>query len=112
MHTTQRKPPRDPRYTGPSLIAVAGCPILPSFTLVLRPIKKWAAKDFILCRRPSLGFLEGVAVVRFLENSFTSKLDYCNSLVTSCCTLLACASAAMPVWLRISYFDMFDVAEA
>jgi len=37
---------------------------------------------------------------------------YCNSLVTSCCTVLACASAAMPVWLRISYFDMFDVADA
>jgi hypothetical protein len=37
---------------------------------------------------------------------------YCNSLVTSCCTLLACASAAIPVWLRISYFDMFVVAAA
>jgi len=37
---------------------------------------------------------------------------YCRSLVTSCCTLLACANAAMPVWLRISYFDMFDVADA
>jgi hypothetical protein len=37
---------------------------------------------------------------------------YCNSLVTSCSTLLACARAAMPVWLKISYFDIFDVAEA
>ena len=37
---------------------------------------------------------------------------YCKSLVTSCSTLLAWASAAMPVWLRISYFDMFEVAEA
>ena len=37
---------------------------------------------------------------------------YCNSFVTSCCMLLACANAEMPVWLRISYFDMFEVAEA
>jgi len=37
---------------------------------------------------------------------------YCKSLVTSCCTLLACANAAMPVWLKISYFDMLDVAAA
>ena len=33
---------------------------------------------------------------------------YCSSLVTSCCTLLACARAEMPVWLRISYFDMLE----
>jgi hypothetical protein len=37
---------------------------------------------------------------------------YWSSLVTSCSTLLAWASAAMPVWLRISYFDMFEVAAA
>ena len=53
----------------------------------------------------SLGCLEGTAVLRNLS-------AYCRSLVTSCCTWLACASAAMPVWLRISYFDMFEVAEA
>jgi len=38
--------------------------------------------------------------------------NYCKSLVTSCSTWLAWASAAMPVWLRISYFDMFEVAAA
>ena len=37
---------------------------------------------------------------------------YCKSLVTSCSTLLACANAAMPVWLRISNLDMLEVAEA
>ena len=37
---------------------------------------------------------------------------YCNSLVTSCCMLLACAKAEMPVCERISYFDMLEVAEA
>ena len=37
---------------------------------------------------------------------------YCKSLVISCCTLLACAKAEMPVWLRISYFDMLEVADA
>jgi hypothetical protein len=37
---------------------------------------------------------------------------YCSSLVTSCCTLLACAKAEMPVWLRISYFDMLEDADA
>jgi hypothetical protein len=36
--------------------------------------------------------------------------DYWSSLVTSCCTLLACARAEMPVWLRISYFDMSELA--
>jgi len=40
------------------------------------------------------------------------SLVYCSSLVTSCCTLLAWAKAAMPVWLRISYFDMFELAAA
>ena len=38
--------------------------------------------------------------------------DYCSSLVTSCCMLLACARAEIPVCDRISYFDMFEVAEA
>jgi len=38
--------------------------------------------------------------------------DYWSSLVTSCCTLLACARAEMPVWLRISYLDMLEVADA
>jgi hypothetical protein len=37
---------------------------------------------------------------------------YCNSFSTSCCTLLACARAEMPVWLRIWYFDMFEAAVA
>ena len=36
--------------------------------------------------------------------------DYCNSLVTACCVLLACASALMPVCVRIWYFDSSDVA--
>jgi hypothetical protein len=36
--------------------------------------------------------------------------DYCNSLVTACCVLLACARALMPVWVRIWYFDSCDVA--
>jgi hypothetical protein len=35
---------------------------------------------------------------------------YCSSFSTSCCTLLAWASAEMPVWLRISNFDRFEVA--
>ena len=73
--------------------------------------KKWAAK-VALCRRPSLGCLEVDAILRLLLNLLTARADYCSSLVTSCCTLLACASAAMPVCERISYFDMFDVAEA
>lgn len=37
---------------------------------------------------------------------------YCSSFKTSCCTLLAWARAEMPVWLRISYFDMFEAADA
>jgi hypothetical protein len=36
--------------------------------------------------------------------------DYCNSLVTACWVLLACARALMPVWVRIWYFDSSDVA--
>jgi hypothetical protein len=39
-------------------------------------------------------------------------LPYCSSFKTSCCTLLAWASAAMPVCERISYFDMSEVAVA
>jgi len=35
---------------------------------------------------------------------------YCNSFSTSCWTLLAWAKAEMPVWLRISYFDMLELA--
>ncbi len=81
--------------------------------------KKWAAR-VTPRRRPSLGCLEGSATLRKLYSFHKSignvpgpqSLPYCNSLVTSCCTVLACASAAMPVWLRISYFDIFDVAEA
>jgi hypothetical protein len=46
------------------------------------------------------------------ENLKPDTCPYCNSLSTSCCTLLAWANAAMPVWLRISNFDMFEVAEA
>jgi hypothetical protein len=38
------------------------------------------------------------------------RLDYCSSLVTSCWTLLAWERAAMPVWLRISYLDISEVA--
>ena len=36
----------------------------------------------------------------------------CSSLVTICCVLLAWARALMPVWVRISYFDIFEVAAA
>jgi hypothetical protein len=36
--------------------------------------------------------------------------DYCNSLVTACCVLLACARALIPVWVRIWNFDSIDVA--
>jgi hypothetical protein len=36
--------------------------------------------------------------------------NYCNSLVTACCVLLACARALMPVWVRIWNFDSCDVA--
>jgi hypothetical protein len=36
--------------------------------------------------------------------------NYCSSFNTSCWTLLAWASAEMPVWLRISYLDRFEVA--
>lgn len=74
------------------------CSLVPLFPAS----KKWAAR-VTPCRRPSLGCLEVIAMVLNL---------YCKSLVTSCCTLLACASAEMPVWLRISYFDIFDVADA
>ena len=49
---------------------------------------------------------------RFFDLLEARRPGYCSSLVTSCCMLLACASALMPVWLRISYFDMFEVAEA
>jgi hypothetical protein len=35
---------------------------------------------------------------------------YCSSLVINCCAWLACDRAAMPVWLRIWYFDISDVA--
>ena len=55
---------------------------------------------------PSLGCLKFTLLPHLLHET------YCNSLVTSCCTLLACASAAIPVWLRISYFDMLVVAAA
>ena len=44
-------------------------------------------------------------VFRYSEN-------YCSSLVTSCSVLFAWARALMPVWLRISYFERFEVAEA
>jgi hypothetical protein len=53
------------------------------------PVRSYPAANF--CRRVSL---------------------YCSSLVTSCCMLLAWASAEIPVWLRISYLDMFEVAAA
>lgn len=65
----------------------------------------------------SLGFLESTTVLRESKLFEGLKpgirtLDYWSSLVTSCSTLLAWARAAMPVWLRTSYFDMLDVAEA
>ncbi len=66
--------------------------------------KKKGRQSFRPAAALSLGCLEGTAVL-------LNRL-YCKSLVTSCCTWLACANAAMPVWLRISYFDMFEVAEA
>jgi hypothetical protein len=69
----------------------------------LHPALKKMGGKVALAAALSLGCLEGAAIVR---------KPYCKSLVTSCCTLLACANAAMPVCERISYFDIFDVAEA
>ena len=42
----------------------------------------------------------------------SAKANYWSSLVTSCCMELAWARAEMPVWLRIWYLDMLEVAEA
>jgi hypothetical protein len=50
-------------------------PIQHIFTLRIASTKKWAAK-FNLCRRPSLGFLEGVAMVRLLENCLLQELGH------------------------------------
>ena len=36
--------------------------------------------------------------------------NYWSNLVTACCVLLACASALMPVWVRIWNFAISDVA--
>ena len=47
-----------------------------------------------------------------MKNCRRGRVFYCSSLVTSCSMLLAWAKAEMPVWLRISYFDMLEVAEA
>jgi hypothetical protein len=67
-----------------------------------------------------VAFLDGKATrtVVFLNTPTVKMLcarrrsddDYCNSLVTACCVLLACAKALMPVWVRIWYFDSSDVA--
>ena len=38
------------------------------------------------------------------------RADYCSSLRISCCTVLDCASALMPVWLRTSNFARSLVA--
>jgi hypothetical protein len=59
----------------------------------------------------SLHKKEGVRLDALLTLAIQSR-NYCSSLVTSCCTLLAWARAEMPVWLRISNFDRFEVAEA
>ena len=50
------------------------------------------------------------AVDALVGTACRGLLHYCSSLVTSCCTLLAWARAEMPVWLRISYLDMLEVA--
>ena len=90
----------------------------PTDKLPARPASKIrkGGQCIALAAALSLGVFE---VVQFC---FTSKLfadaawatgsRYWSSLVTSCSTLLAWASAAMPVWLRISYFDIFEVAAA
>jgi len=44
------------------------------------------------------------------QRSVAGDPGYCNSLRTSCCEELAWANAEMPVWLRISYFDMSELA--
>src|SRR5580658_2578227 len=72
----------------------------------IHPNKKWAAKVLSFTAARPWVFLKLLQCCAYL------KPVYCKSLVTSCCTLLACANAAMPVWLRISYFDMFEVADA
>src|ERR1035437_5526648 len=66
------------------------------------PAEEKKAARFSSCRHPSHG-----VVLKLLQ----SCGYYCKSLVTSCCTLLAWAKAAMPVWLRISYLDMLAVAD-
>jgi hypothetical protein len=68
--------------------------------------KENGGKNKALAADPSLGYPKLTLLLRLQHEA------YCNSLVTSCCTLLACASAAIPVWLRISYFDMLVVAAA
>lgn len=47
-----------------------------------------------------------------LPGDWTLLSGYWSSLVTSRCMLLAWARAEMPVWLRISYFDMLEAADA
>jgi hypothetical protein len=59
----------------------------------------------------SAAFLDGKAAFAFVPpRTPMGNPLYCNSLVTACCVLLACARALMPVWVRIWYFDNSDVA--
>jgi hypothetical protein len=75
------------------------------------PQKEEAAHAFAVAATLSLGTCsEALQFCLKIDNP--DSCGYCSSLSTSCCTLLAWASAAMPVWLRISNFDMFEVAEA
>ncbi len=57
-------------------------------------------------RRRSLGWNSATMTRRW------GPWGYWSSLVTICCVLLAWARAEMPVWVRISYFDMFEVVAA
>jgi hypothetical protein len=53
--------------------------------------QKKSGKWIPFAASPSLGCLETTAILH------SPQQTYCRSLVTSCCTLLACASAAIPV---------------
>ena len=88
-----------------------------------QPVRRPALQFFAACEKCGLERLRKKAVYRKVPagQATTQALTrwvaaapclYCNSLVTSCCKLLACASAEIPVWLRISYFDIFEVADA
>jgi len=90
------------------------CPLLPDVPETR--LKREPAPSFkTLAVTPTPVELMAVATGGALPDAPLSKHPlpvYCSSLVTSCCMLLAWASAEMPVWLRIWYFEMSDAAWA